>query len=76
MIRIEVEEYCHACLDFSPDVTKPTREVAYIHDPLEFLPKETVIQSDTIVQCEYRRRCEAIKKYLIRQATEETEAVG
>lgn len=76
MIRIDVEEYCHACLDFSPDVIKPTREVVYVNDPLEFMPVQKVIQSNTIIQCEYRRRCEAIKKYLTRQAKEETEAVG
>lgn len=75
MIRIEVEEYCHACMDFSPDVIKPTREVMYIREPSNYEVTTKVIQSDTIVQCEYRRRCEAIKKYLERQ-TKNEEAVG
>lgn len=73
MIRIDVEEYCHACMDFSPYVIKPTREVVY--NPMDFIPSGKIVQSDTIVQCEYRKRCEAIKKYLMRQ-TKEEEAVG
>lgn len=66
MIRLNVEEYCHQCMDFDPDVTEPVR--AFGADGKE------IILTDTIVQCEHRRRCEAIKKYLIRQAKEE--AVG
>lgn len=66
MIRLSVEDYCHQCSDFIPDVTKPERSFVAGSDE--------IIQSDTIVQCSYRRRCEAIKKYLIRQAKEE--AVG
>lgn len=65
MIRLSVEEYCHQCMDFVPDVTEPERA---------FAGGGEIIQTDTIVQCEHRRRCEAIKKYLIRQAKEE--AVG
>lgn len=71
MIRIDVEDYCHACMDFSPAVIKPTREVVHSFGHTEPI----VIQSDTIVQCEYRKRCDAIKKYLMRQSKEE-EAVG
>ena len=67
MIRIEVEEYCHNCLDFSPDITRPERMTTVLLGE---------IWSDTIVRCEYRKRCEAIKKYLIRQAKNEQEAVG
>ena len=66
MIRLNVEEYCHQCLDFTPDVTDPER--VFSGDG------KTILQSDTIIQCGHRRRCEAIKKYLIRQAKEE--AVG
>ena len=66
MIRLNVEEYCHQCLDFSPDVTDPER--VFSQDG------KTIMQSDTIIQCAHRRRCEAIKKYLIRQAKDE--AVG
>ena len=73
MIKLDVEEYCHACMDFSPDVTRPTREVVY--NPMDFSPSGKIVQSDTIVQCEYRRRCEAIKRYLEHQ-TKFEEAVG
>ena len=63
MIRLNVEEYCHQCLDFMPDVTEPERTFA--------VDTDEIIQTDTVIQCKHRRRCEAIKKYLIRQTREE-----
>ena len=63
MIRLDVENYCHECLDFTPDVTKPERETTE-----DLKGKRHVAYTDTIVQCKYRKRCEAIKKYLLRQA--------
>ena len=65
MIRINVEEYCHQCLDFEADVTKPVRTVN---------DNDEHIQTDTIVQCKYRKRCEAIKRYL--QQLTRSEASG
>ena len=67
MIRIDVKDYCHACMDFSPDVTKP---VKYYGDTNE------ILLGDTIVQCEHARRCEAIRRYLENQIKSESEAVG
>lgn len=58
MIRIEVEEYCHACMDFTPDVTPPVRS---------FSDDMTVEQTDTIVRCKHHRRCYAITRYLEQQ---------
>ena len=63
MIRLNVEEYCHQCMDFVPDVTDPARVLSE--------DGRTIMQSDTIIQCEHRRRCEAIKRYLIQQAKDE-----
>lgn len=67
MIRIEVEEYCHNCLDFSPDITKPERVITALYGES---------WTDTIVRCEYRKRCASIKRYLEQQAKNEQEAVG
>lgn len=64
MIRIEVEEYCHSCLDFSPDVKKPVRDIS------------NNTWSDTIIQCEYHKRCSGIKRFLEIQMKNEAEAVG
>lgn len=55
-IRLEVQDYCADCLDFEPDVTKPQR--ARTEDG------EVVLQTDTIVECKYAKRCTAIKRYL------------
>lgn len=55
MIRLEVQPYCQECLDFEADVDK----AELISDgPMSRL------QSDTIVRCERRRRCESIRKFL------------
>lgn len=59
MIRLEVEEYCQECLDFTPDVTKPERAL--------FVNGE-VTYTDTIVQCKYRKRCGNIERFLRQQA--------
>lgn len=65
MIRIEIEDYCQSCMDFSPDVIKPTRS---------FTLDGGMIQTDTIVRCTHRKRCENIKRYLEQQT--KVEAVG
>lgn len=58
MIRVEVEEYCQHCLDFSPDVTNATR-----------IPSgnDELILGDTVIRCEYRKRCAAIERFLKKQ---------
>lgn len=63
MIRVDVEDYCQSCLDFTPDVTPPTRLLSV--DNVE------VMQTDTIIQCEHRRRCSGIRRYLEKQIREE-----
>lgn len=55
MIRIDVEEYCHTCLDFSPDVTTAKRK--YSDD-------DEMTMGDTIVRCEHKRRCAGIRRHL------------
>lgn len=65
MIRVEVEDYCQQCLDFTPDVTKPER-LYFNNGEVDFA------MSDTIVRCEYRKRCAGIKRYLDQQTKGES----
>lgn len=58
MICINVEEYCHQCLDFSPDVVKPQRVI---------MENGEQTHTDTIIQCEHRKRCSSIERYLRQQ---------
>lgn len=67
MINIEVEGYCHQCLDFHPDVTPPERL---------YSGNDVVHQSDTIIRCKYRKRCAGIKRYLEQQAKQDTTPSG
>lgn len=62
MIRLEVEEYCHECLDFNADVIRPER----VRDE-----GGSLIYTDTIVQCKYHKRCASIKRFLEQQAKSE-----
>ena len=62
MIKLEVEEYCHSCLDFEADVKKAER-VRNGHGDM--------ILGDTVVRCAHRNRCLNIKRYLERQTKEE-----
>lgn len=64
MIRIDVEGYCHGCLDFEPDVSKPVRN-----------PDDNS-WGDTVIQCKYRKRCGGLVRYLEHQIAGETGAVG
>lgn len=65
MIRIDVEDYCHECLDFSPSMTRASR---IFSDNME------VTMTDTIVQCEHRKRCANIQRFLENRM--KVEAVG
>lgn len=51
MIRLEVAKYCHPCLFFEAEVIEPN--VSYSGDDI-------IYQSDTIVQCANRLRCEKL----------------
>ena len=64
MIRVDVEEYCHSCRDFTAEVIVATRNI------------ERNEWSDTVVQCKYRKRCAGLVRYLEHQLKSETEAVG
>ena len=59
MIRVDVQEYCDCCYDFEPDVTRPNK---YLKDGYD-----EVTVGDTIVRCTHAKRCEAIRRYLMRQ---------
>lgn len=59
MIRVEVEDYCQECLDFTPDLIKPER-VRTGEGDLKY--------TDTIIQCKHHKRCASIKRYLEQQS--------
>lgn len=62
MIRLDIQGYCDACCDFKP-------EVAII--PTRICGKDgTVEQTDTVVRCSNAKRCEAIKRYLLKRIDE------
>lgn len=61
MICVEVKPYCDQCMEFEPDVKKPDR--MYVGDG-------TVIQTDTIVRCAHRRRCQTLEQYFMKREKE------
>lgn len=61
MIKLEVQEYCHSCSDFEPDVERPEKYYA---------GSEEVVMTNTVVRCRYRKRCENLKRYLERTEKE------
>lgn len=68
MIRLEIEGYCQSCLDFCPSVISPQR--------VRSDGGAITGWSDTIIQCEYHKRCAGIRRYLEQQMKGEQEAVG
>ena len=59
MIRVDVQEYCDCCCDFEPEVVRPKK---YFKDDYD-----EITVGDTIIRCTHAKRCEAIRRYLMRQ---------
>ena len=57
VIKLIVPDYCHSCTDFEPSVTQRP-------DKLNTSYGDSLLCGDTIVECQYRNRCEAIYDYL------------
>lgn len=65
MIKLVVPGYCKYCEDFEPIVTqRPERLLTDCG--------ETFSYGDTIVECRYRRRCEAIYNHLKKEKNNES----
>ena len=60
VIKLIVPDYCHSCTDFEPSVTQRP-------DKLNASYGDSFLCGDTIVECKYRNRCEAIYDYLKRR---------
>lgn len=59
MIRLDIKEYCNWCCDFEPETTRPKRLFKDNGDE--------VAAGDTIIRCTYAKRCETIRRYLMKQ---------
>lgn len=57
MIKLDTHEYCQDCVDFEPIVIQRPERFNVSFGDFRYC-------GDTIVECEYRRRCEAIHSYL------------
>lgn len=58
MIKVEVEDYCQSCLDFEPNVTRPAKFYDGVNEIVEI--------GDTIIRCEWRKRCAHIVRHIKR----------
>lgn len=58
MIKLDVEDYCHECPAFEPNV-----DTTSWYDPLT--QEETI--RDTVILCRYRKRCASMMRYLTRK---------
>lgn len=65
MIKVDVEDYCQTCMDFTSEVTKP-ETFHYNHGE--------IVRGDTVIQCKYRKRCAGLVRHLTRQVKGETDA--
>lgn len=55
MIKLDVQEYCHGCANFTADVKEPEKYHA------DF---DIIEMTDTLVRCEHRKLCENLVRYL------------
>lgn len=49
MIKLDVQEYCHGCANFTADVKEPEKYYAGL---------DIIEMTDTLVRCEHRKLCE------------------
>lgn len=71
MITLKVEDYCHDCPDFEPDVEKNS-ETLHRNDPFTGpFYTETITFHTTTIHCKHRYRCESVKEYMRKQLEEE-----
>lgn len=61
MIHLEVEEYCHGCGYFDPDVNRQS-----------LFSNNICIGTETTVRCNHRNSCKAIYRHL-KEKMEKTE---
>lgn len=67
MIKLEVQEYCHECANFTADVKEPKKYYNGL-DIVEWnTPKVISTMTDTLVCCEHRKLCENLVRYLRKQ---------
>ena len=57
MIKLDIDEYCHNCPEFESDVKKDV-----IHCRNSDFGITSIVH--TIITCEHRERCRAIKNFL------------
>lgn len=58
MITLKVEDYCHNCPMFEPEVER------HCYCTSEFTGGFQKEYTDTVVKCSYGERCAAMKEYI------------
>ena len=61
MITLKVEEYCHNCPEFEPDVDKDEQEM--ISYDMSMRQENRTIYCTTTVTCQHRYKCAAIYEH-------------
>ena len=59
MIKLDIPQYCQNCIEFEPEITQSPYQVN-----CDCFGGGSCLYGDTIIECEHRRRCEAIYNYL------------
>ena len=67
MIRLYVQNYCHDCPEFDPDVEKDT-----IYSENYLMGKRTT-HTQTDIYCKHKDRCESMIKFLKEKEKEKDE---
>lgn len=63
MITLKVEDYCHSCVEFEPDVDKNS----IIYECQDFTSLSGIrfrTHCETVVTCKHAQRCACIKDYI------------
>ena len=64
MIRLDVQDYCQECLEFTAEVERPIKFVA---------DDKIITQTDTIVSCSKKPLCSGLKRWIESESTRKGE---
>ena len=69
MITLKVEDYCHNCPEFEPDVDKNEHELVDYNCMTRV--EKRIVHCTTTVTCQHRHRCAAIYEHAAKQVKKE-----
>ena len=79
MIQLFIEDYCHNCPDFEPDIDK--NKLRFTDDDTDWMielniPFDPCPICETNIRCKHRKRCKSMMRHLEKELKKENDNVS